>query len=217
MKLALFDLDDTLIDGDCASLWGRYMLELGWVSDPQFVRTEQDMMREYGTGALSMDDYMRFTLAPLAGRTPDEVATGVARFIDEAILPVVRPAALRRVREHQERGERVIVISASGAHLVEPIALGFGIRETLCIDLEVREGRYTGRTQGILTFREGKVARLNHLLGDETQALAGASFYSDSANDLPLLQRVGFPHAVNPDDILLRHARQAGWPVLDWR
>ncbi|PWC22463.1 HAD-IB family hydrolase [Brenneria roseae subsp. roseae] len=216
MSLALFDLDETLIDGDCASLWSQYMFELGWVSDPAFIHTEQAMMQQYAVGALSMDDYMRFTLAPLAGRTVEEVANSVARFIEEVIRPTLRPAAFRCVQAHRERGDRLVIISASGAHLVEPIARCVDIRETLSIDLEVRDGRYTGRTQGILTFGEGKVTRLYHLLGGDAQALTDASFYSDSINDLPLLQQVGVPYVVNPDDALRQQAQQAGWTILHW-
>ncbi|MCV9877468.1 HAD family hydrolase [Brenneria izbisi] len=216
MSLALFDLDETLIDGDCASLWSQYMCEQGWVNDPAFLRTEQAMMRQYAVGALSMDDYMRFTLTPLAGRPAADVADSVTQFIATMIRPILRPAALRCVQGHRERGDRLIIISASGAHLVEPIARCFGIHETLCIDLEVRDGCYTGQTQGILTFGAGKVARLHQLLGEETHALDRASFYSDSINDLPLLQQVGLPHVVNPDDRLLQQAQQAGWPILHW-
>ncbi|WP_409309662.1 HAD family hydrolase [Pectobacterium sp. B1J-3] len=217
MKLALFDLDDTLIEGDCASLWGQYMQRLGWVTDPQFLLTEQTLMQQYAEGVLLMDDYMRFTLVPLIGRKPEDVAESVAHFIDDMIRPAIRPAAEQRVREHRERGDRLIVVSASGRHLVEPISRCFGIEETLSIDLAVKEGRYTGLTQGTMTFREGKVTRLGQLLGDEKDRLLdSASFYSDSANDLPLLQRVGFPYVVNPDPVLLQHAQRAGWPVLNW-
>ncbi|MEC5317893.1 HAD family hydrolase [Brenneria populi subsp. brevivirga] len=216
MKLALFDLDDTLIGGDSASLWGAFMSHAGWVKDAEFIETEQAMMRRYAAGSLSMEEYMRFTLAPLAGRTTQEVAAQAARFIDEAIKPIIRPAAVQCLERHRRQGDRLILISATGEHLVTPIADCLGIPESLGIALEVRDGRYSGRTQGVMTYREGKVARLLHLLNDERERLDDACFYSDSANDLPLLRAVGFPQAVNPDAALLRHAREAGWPVLSW-
>ncbi|WP_413736156.1 HAD family hydrolase [Sodalis sp. RH21] len=216
MSLALFDLDDTLINGDCASLWGRYMVQRGWVRSDRFIQREQALMVEYQQGTLSMEEYMSFTLQPLIGRSIGEVAQGVEDFIDKAIVPVMRESARRCIAAHRQKGDRAIVVSASGEHLVAPIARRFGIEETLSIQLEVCDDSYTGNTRGILTYREGKVTRLLSLLENEPGALAGAAFYSDSSNDLPLLQQVGHPYAVNPDDVLLGHAQLAGWPVLSW-
>lgn len=216
MSLALFDLDETMINGDCASLWSRYMLALGWAEKTAFVRKEQAMMRQYAQGTLAMDDYMAFTLQPLIGRTTGEVAYQVGHFIDEVIAPAIREDARRCIDAHRQQGDRVIVISASGEHLVAPIAQRFGVSETLSIELAVRDDRYTGETRGILSYREGKVARLSQLLGGELSALAEASFYSDSSNDLPLLIQVGYPHVVNPDGALLHQAHQKGWPVHRW-
>lgn len=216
MRLALFDLDETLINGDCASLWSRYMCELGWTEGSAFVRREQTLMRQYSQGTLSMDEYMSFTLQPLIGRSTGEVRHHVNRFIESVIVPAIREEASRCVDAHRARGDRVIVISASGEHLVAPIAQHFGISETLSIKLEVLDDSYTGETTGILTYREGKVARLSSLLGGDLSVLAEASFYSDSSNDLPLLIQVGYPHAVNPDSVLLRHAQGAGWPIHRW-
>lgn len=216
MSLALFDLDDTLINGDCASLWGQYMITLGWVRQKGFAEREQALMRQYQQGTLMMEEYMSFTLQPLAGRRPDEVEHHVNAFIDDIIAPAMREPASRRIESHLRRGDRNIVISASGEHLVAPIARRFGITETLSIQLEICDDSYTGKTRGILTYREGKVARLLELLNGDASSLAQASFYSDSCNDLPLLQQVGRPYAVNPDDTLFRHAQLAGWPVLKW-
>ncbi|WP_410012635.1 HAD family hydrolase [Sodalis sp. C49] len=216
MSLALFDLDDTLIDGDCASLWSQYMLTLGWAQRDGFVQREQALMLQYRQGTLSMEEYMSFTLEPLIGRSTDEVAQCVEAFIDEAIVPCIREPARRCIAEHQRRGDRNVIISASGEHLVTPIARRFGVAETLSIQLEVYDDSYTGKTCGVLTYREGKVSRLLDLIEGKESMLAQASFYSDSCNDLPLLSQVGYPYAVNPDGILLRHAQQAGWPVLQW-
>lgn len=216
MRLALFDLDETMINGDCASLWSRYMLALGWAEKTAFMQREQAMMRQYAQGTLAMGDYMAFTLQPLIGRTTGEVDQQVGRFIDEVIAPVMREQARRCIDAHRAQGDRVIVISASGEHLVAPIARRFGVNETLSIELAVRDDRYTGETRGILSYREGKVARLADLLGGELSALSEASFYSDSSNDLPLLIQVGYPHVVNPDGALLQYAQQMGWPVHQW-
>lgn len=218
MNLALFDLDETLISGDCSSLWSAFMVEQGWVVDPDFfLQQDAEMMRLYALGQMDMTEYMNWTLTPLKDRSEAEVAPMVKRFVHEVIAERVYADARQCLAEHRAKGDRTIVISASGEHLVAPIAQYLGIDETLAIGVETREGLYTGFTQGVLTFREGKVSRLLALLNQDHAQLANASFYSDSHNDLPLLNKVGKPRAVNPDAILLQHARQAGWPIHAWR
>ncbi|MEA9393018.1 HAD family hydrolase [Acerihabitans sp. TG2] len=216
MSLVLFDLDDTLINGDSASLWGQHMLALGWVDREGFVPQEQALMVQYQLGTLSMEEYMSFTLQPLIGRSPGEVAQQVEVFIDRVIVPAMREAACRQIEAHRQKGDRMIVISATGEHLVAPIAHRFGIDETVSIQLDVCDDFYTGNTRGVLTYREGKVTRLLNLLHAEPGLLDDAAFYSDSINDLPLLKRVGYPQVVNPDEALLGQAQLAGWPVLRW-
>ncbi|MFF7709209.1 HAD-IB family hydrolase [Pseudomonas sp. NPDC007930] len=216
MALALFDLDETLIHGDCASLWSAYMARIGWVDGGDFLQRDQQLMALYSEGKLAMEDYMAFSLAPLAGRTVEEVAAQVELYIGAVIEPLFYAEARRTVQAHREQGERLLVISASAAFLVKPIAARLGIEAALAIDLEVEGGRYTGRTVGVLTYREGKVLRLANWLEAEGETLAGASFYSDSRNDLPLLKAVPRPVAVNPDAVLREHARQAGWAIVEW-
>ncbi|ARS49973.1 HAD family hydrolase [Ectopseudomonas hydrolytica] len=217
MALAIFDLDETLIHGDCASLWAVEMTKLGWADGEAFIAREQELMRLYAAGELAMEDYMAFTLAPLVGRTPEEVAHVVEPFVEDVIEPIFYSDASRTLAAHREAGDRLLVISASAHFLVSAIAERFGIDEVLAIDLEQQHGFYSGRTQGVLTYREGKVTRLQAWLAEQNENLAGASFYSDSRNDLPLLQLVDRPFAVNPDPTLRAHAEQAGWPILNWR
>ncbi|HCV77403.1 MAG TPA: HAD-IB family hydrolase, partial [Pseudomonas sp.] len=138
-------------------------------------------------------------------------------YLDTVIAPRFYPDARSTVEAHRQAGDRLLVISASAAFLVQPIAACLGIDEVLAIDVEVVAGRYTGRTSGVLTYREGKVIRLEQWLQEQHESLAGASFYSDSRNDLPLLSKVEHPVAVNPDEVLLAQAQAAGWKVLDWR
>lgn len=217
MALAIFDLDETLIHGDCASLWAVEMTKLGWADGEAFIAREQELMHLYAAGELAMEDYMAFTLAPLVGRTPEEVAHVVEPFVEDVIEPIFYSDASRTLAAHREAGDRLLVISASAHFLVSAIAERFGIDEVLAIDLELQHGFYSGRTQGVLTYREGKVTRLQAWLAAQNENLAGASFYSDSRNDLPLLQLVDRPFAVNPDPTLRAHAEQAGWPILNWR
>ncbi|QOI57322.1 HAD family hydrolase [Rouxiella badensis] len=218
MNLALFDLDETLIGGDCSSLWSAFMVKQGWVADPDvFLQQDAEMMRLYAIGQMDMTEYMNWTLSPLKGRTEADVAAMVARFVNEVIADRVYAKARECLSDHQAKGDRTLIISASGEHLVAPIAKFLGVNETLAIGVEKINGVYTGFTEGVLTFREGKVTRLMALLNQDASQLERACFYSDSHNDLPLLIKVASPVAVNPDAILLQHARQAGWPVCAWR
>lgn len=217
MALAIFDLDDTLIDGDCASLWSQQMARLGWVDGESFLQRDTELMQAYSEGKLAMEDYMAFSLAPLVGRTEEEVAHLVEPFVEDVIEPLIYSDACKVIAQHRAAGDRLLVISASSIHLVAPIAARIGIDEVLGIELELEHGFYSGRTQGVLTYREGKITRLLEWLAAEGESLEGASFYSDSRNDLPLLLKVSKPNAVNPDPVLLEHAQKAGWPVLNWR
>lgn len=217
MALAIFDLDETLIQGDCANLWSHHMARLGWVDADRFVRRDEELMALYGEGKLAMEDYMAFSLAPLVGRTVEEVAYVAEPFVEEVIEPLFYQDACRCLARHREAGDRLLVISASARFLVAAIAARLGIDDVLAIDLEERDGCYSGRTRGVLTYRDGKVTRLQAWLDEQGEPLRGASFYSDSRNDLPLLQRVDHPHAVNPDPALRAHAQAAGWPILAWR
>ena len=217
MTLAIFDLDETLIDGDCSSLWSQPMGLLGWDDRESFVRRDSELMAAYAQGKLAMEDYMAFHLEPPVGRTPEEVDFEVGPWVEDVIEPLIFSDAMKCIAAHRAAGDRVIIVSASGVHLVEPIAERLGVEEVLAIDLQVNHGVYSGQVEGVMTFREGKLTRRLELLGGDRGLLAGASFYSDSRNDLPLLEAVGKPHVVNPDPVLREQAQQAGWPILSWR
>jgi HAD superfamily hydrolase (TIGR01490 family) len=174
-------------------------------------------MDAYGRGHLAMEDYMAFSLEPLIGRTPAEVEHLVGPWVEDFIEPIIFSDATRTIAAHRKAGDRILVISASGTHLVGPITERLGIDEVLAIELEVAHGTYSGKTVGTLTYREGKITRLLEWLDEQEENLEGASFYSDSRNDLPLLQKVDFPHVVNPDPVLREHAEKAGWPIHLWK
>lgn len=216
MALAIFDLDETLIHGDCASLWSEQMARLEWVDGESFLRRDKELMDAYGKGHLAMEDYMAFSLEPLIGRTPEEVEHLVGPWVEDFIEPIIFSDATRTIAAHRKAGDRILVISASGTHLVGPIAERLGIDEILGIELEVERGVYTGKTTGVLTYREGKITRLLEWLDQEEENLEGASFYSDSRNDLPLLLKVDYPHVVNPDPVLREQAEKSGWPIHNW-
>ena len=176
MALAIFDLDETLIHGDCASLWSEQMVRLGWVDGESFLKRDKELMDAYGRGHLAMEDYMAFSLEPLIGRTPDEVDHLVGPWVEDFIEPIIFSDATRTIAAHRKAGDRILVISASGTHLVGPIAERLGIDEILGIELEVVNGVYTGKTVGTLTYREGKITRLLEWLDQEEENLEGARF-----------------------------------------
>ena len=217
MPLAIFDLDDTLIHGDCASLWSEQMVRLEWVDAESFLRKDKQLMQAYAEGKLAMEDYMAFSLEPVAGRTPEEVDFLVEPWVEDVIEPIIFSDATKTIAGHRAAGDRILIISASAVFLVQAIANRLGVDEVLAINLEISHGTYSGRTEGVLTYREGKVTRLAQWLHEQGESLDGASFYSDSRNDLPLLLKVANPHVVNPDPTLREHAEQAGWPIHDWR
>lgn len=217
MALAIFDLDETLIHGDCSSLWSEQMVRLGWVDGESFMQRDKELMDAYGRGHLAMEDYMAFSLEPLIGRTPAEIDHLVGPWVEDFIEPIIFSDATKTIAAHRQAGDRILVISASGTHLVKPIAERLGIDEVLAIELDVAHGVYSGNTVGTLTYREGKITRLLEWLDAEEENLEGASFYSDSRNDLPLLLKVDFPHVVNPDPVLLEHAEKSAWPIHLWK
>lgn len=217
MALAIFDLDETLIGGNSPSLWGRYLGAQGWLDLQEFVPREQAMVRLYAERKLTLEEYLAFTLQPLAGRTPAECRVQADRFAAEVITPLFYAEAVECLARHRGAGDDILVISATQRFLVEAICAQLDIQHALGTDMEVVDGRYTGRTQGILTYREGKIEALHAWQHQHDRHTEACHFYSDSQNDLPLLSAVDIPHAVNPDPTLRAHAEAHGWDILDWR
>ncbi|UVE16556.1 HAD-IB family hydrolase [Pseudomonas sp. LS44] len=217
MALAIFALNDTLIDGNCASLWAQCMADMAWVDGESYLAREHELMDLYLRDALALEDYLKFSLSSLVGRTAEEVAFVVEPFVEDVIEPLFHSDAIRCLANHRATGDRILLISASAHFLVSAIAARLGISDVLAIDLEERHGSYSGHTEGELPYREGKLTRLQAWLEEHTETLDGASFYSASHNDLALLSQVSRPHVVNPDASLQEHAKQAKWPILSWR
>src|SRR3990167_4239019 len=217
MALAIFARDEPLAGGDCASLWTQEMVKLGWADGDSFIAHEQELMRQYAAGSLAMEDYMAFTLSPLVWRTAEEVAHVVEPFVEDVIEPIFYSDATRCLANHRAAGDRLLVISASAHFLVSAIAERLKVGEVLAIDLEQQHGHYSGRTRGVLTYREGKGSRPHPRLQEQDEKLGGGHFLFRLRHRPPPLQVVDKPHVVNPDPTLLQHAQQAGWPILSWR
>ncbi|MEZ6962035.1 MULTISPECIES: HAD family hydrolase [unclassified Aeromonas] len=216
MALALFDLDETLIAGDSASLWLEYMVAEG-LAPAEMIAEEQAMMSLYHQGKMDMHQYMAFTLRPLAGKSRQWLAQQCHHFAEQVLRERLYPEGLARIEWHRKRGDTLVLISASGEHLVAPMAQMLGMDHCVAILLDEEAGMLTGQTRGTLSFREGKVARINQLFAGVDNPWLGSFGYSDSHNDLPLLRAVDHPHAVNPAPALRQLADELGWPTLAWQ
>ena len=217
MPLAIFDLDNTLLAGDSDYLWGVFLAERGIVDAGHYERENERFYQEYKEGRLDIHEFLRFSLAPLARHAPSELAAWRDAFLVEKIDPIILPRARQLVDRHRLAGDTLLIITATNSFVTAPIAARLGIPHLIATEPVLRDGRYTGEVDGIPSFREGKVLRLEQWLDAHRTPLAGSSFYSDSHNDLPLLERVDHPVAVDPDAALATIARARGWPILSLR
>ncbi len=217
MTLAIFDLDNTLLGGDSDYLWGAYLVAEGLVDGDYYQRENRRFYEEYRQGTLDIYEFLNFSLRPLIENPPNKLLTLRERFIAEKIRPIILPAARALIDHHRQQGHTLLIITATNRFITEPIAAVLGVKHLLATDPEFINGRYTGRVAGTPTYREGKVIRLKAWLAQSDANLAGSWFYSDSHNDLPLLEMVSHPVAVDPDDTLRQHAEMKGWPVISLR
>ena len=217
LALALFDLDNTLLDGDSDYLWGRFLIEQGLVDAETYERENQRFYDQYKAGTLDIQEFLSFQLRPLAEHPPEQLERWRRQYLATHIEPIILPAGRALIEHHRRQGDRPVVITATNRFITGPIAERLGIEHLLATEPEMHDGRYTGRVAGVPCFQAGKVTRLQQWLAEQSLTLDGAWFYSDSHNDLPLLSRVQHPVAVDPDETLERHARTQGWPVISLR
>nr|WP_087020098.1 HAD family hydrolase [Thaumasiovibrio subtropicus] len=214
--LAVFDLDETIIAADSSTLWAEYLVS-NKNADPALVTEDQAKLRKSRHSKLDIKDYMRLTLAPLTGKSEQEISIWVNEFIEESIIPAIYPGALERLEWHRRRGDQILLVSASGEHIVEPIAKRLDIEHVLAIQLEKHQGVYTGNTIGTISYQKGKVARMKAWINAQPEQFRGCYGYSDSINDLPLLEVVDRPFAINPDPALALHAQMQEWTIMEWQ
>jgi len=219
MKLALFDLDHTLIPIDSDYSWGQFTVQLGWRDAESHTRANDAFYEQYKAGTLDIHEYIRFTVQALRERGVEQADAAHRRFMDEVIRPAMRPQALELVRRHQAAGDQVVIVTATNEFVTRPIATAFGVPELIAIDLERdAQGNPTGAIRGTPSFREGKVARVEQWLAErglDWSRVEHSTFYSDSINDLPLLDKVHEPVATNPDARLQAIAAERGWRILN--
>lgn len=218
MNLCLFDLDHTLLPLDSDHAFGDFMVRIGWTEGERFRAGNDAFYKQYLAGRLDVEAYIDFTTKPWRSRSEAERNAVHARFMAEVVTPNLKPTALQLVHEHRAQGDLIAIVTATNEFVTRPIAAAFGVTELIAVELARDEaGNITGRIQGVPSYREGKITRVEQWLAAQGRTLADfqrVSFYSDSPNDLPLLERVNDPVATNPSPALEAVARERGWRIL---
>lgn len=218
MKLALFDLDHTLLPLDSDHGWGEFTCTIGWTDPAEFRQRNDEFFTQYKAGTLDIHDYVRFATRAVVERGPTAAQAAHERFMAEVIRPALKPQAQALVRAHQQAGDTVVIVTATNEFVTRPIAQAFGVDELIAVELQRDAGGwYSGDIHGVPSAREGKVTRVAQWLaacGLDWGDLAHSTFYTDSINDLALMERVHEPVATNPDARLAAVAAERGWRIL---
>ncbi|MCP4992425.1 MAG: HAD family hydrolase [Gammaproteobacteria bacterium] len=217
MPLAIFDLDNTLLAGDSDYLWGIFLAEQGLVDKDLYNKENERFYREYEQGELDIYEFLQFSLRPLKENSLKVLHLLRKQFLKEHILPIITRASKALIESHRSSGDTLMIITATNAFVTAPIAELLGIDHLIATDPEMIDGAYTGEVAGEPSFQQGKVSRLNLWLKEHSISLEGSSFYSDSHNDIPLLEQVTKPVAVDPDPQLAQYATKLGWPIISLR
>jgi HAD superfamily hydrolase (TIGR01490 family) len=215
MNLALFDLDNTLLAGDSDFEWAQFLIDRGVLDRKTYEARNQQFYDQYKAGTLDIYEFLDFQLRPLSQYPRPVLDAWHAEYMKQRILPMIRDSARALVDKH--RGEVRVIITATNSFVTAPIARAFGVEHLIATDPEMRDGAYTGGVSGTPCFREGKIERLEAWLagrGESIKTVLKSTFYSDSHNDLPLLEQVGYPVAVDPDATLRAQAQARGWPII---
>ena len=217
MRLALFDLDNTLLGGDSDHAWGDYLCERGILDAIAYKARNDAFYQDYLAGRLNITDYLNFSLEILGRTEMAQLDQWHREFMRDCVEPIILAKGEALLAEHREAGDKLLIITATNRFVTAPIAARLGVDTLLATECERLDGRYTGRTTDVPCFKEGKVTRLTRWLGETGLSLADSYFYSDSINDLPLLEQVTHPFAVDPDPNLRAEAEKRGWPVISLR
>lgn len=217
MRLAIFDLDNTLIAGDSDYSWGQFLVQKNLVDPKTYAEANDRFYQQYKAATLDIHEYLRFSLAPLTRFSLDDLSVLHAEFMRDFIEPMMLPKAKALLQEHRDQGDYLLIITATNSFVTHPIAAHLGVDDILASDAEILDGRYTGNGTGTPCFQNGKVIRLEEWLKEKHYNLDDAYFYSDSVNDLPLLEKVPNPVAVDADERLEKIAKERGWKVLSLR
>lgn len=217
MELAIFDLDNTLIAGDSDHGWGEFLVEHNLVDAKLFQEKNDYYYDQYQLGQLDILEYLEFSLQPLTQYPLEKLHALRAQFVNEKILPIIPQKSRELLKKHKEQGDYLLIITATNLFVTELIAQELQVDDIIATEPEMIDGQYTGKVAGIPSFQHGKVKRLTGWLAQKGLSLEGSYFYSDSHNDLPLLEQVDNPVAVDADDTLLAHAKNNNWSIMTLR
>ena len=217
MSLAIFDLDNTLIADDSDYLWGQFLVDQHIVNKELYEKANIKFYDDYKNGTLDIVEFLHFSLQPLANNDPEQLYQWRDQFIQTIIKPILLKPAQALIAHHKDKGDTLLVITATNRFVTEPIVDLYGIENLLATTPEFLDGKFTGRFNGIPCFQEGKVKLLEEWLKTSTETMQGSWFYSDSHNDLPLLKLVDHPVAVDPDEKLTLFASNNNWPIISLR
>ncbi len=215
MKLAAFDLDNTLLAGDSDYLWGQYLVHSGLVDGEEYEAANQRFYAQYEAGTLDMHEFARFSLGRMGAVDPDKLRALRDAFVQEVIEPIIAPGAHNLIETHRSAGAELVIITATNTFITLPIAQKLGIPALIGTEPVYANGRMTGEIDGTPCFQEGKVDKLQEWLGQ--RPVTESWFYSDSANDIPLLEWANHPVAVDPCPRLKAIASERGWPITSLR
>ncbi len=220
MRLALFDLDNTLLNGDSDFEWSQFLIRIGVLDAELFEAQNLKFYEQYKAGTLDIHAFLNFQLKPLSRHPRSTLDTWHQQFMRESVMPMVTQSSRELVARHLAAGDVCVIITATNSFVTAPIAREFGIEHLIATEPEQQDGEFTGRVEGVPSFKEGKITRLNQWLtarGWTLDSFEDTTFYSDSLNDLPLLKIVRHPVAANPDDTLRAHAELQAWPIINLR
>lgn len=217
MALALFDLDNTLLSDDSDYLWGCFLSDKGLVDKELYEQANLRFYQQYKQGTLDIFEFLHFALTPLAENDFDKLQTLHVEFMESLIRPVMTQAGQAKIKQHREQGDTLVIITATNSFVTAPIAKAFGVDHLIATEAEIVDGQYTGKVRGTPCFQQGKITKLNEWLETSGKNLQGSYFYSDSHNDLPLLEQVAHPIAVDPDDQLKAIAQERQWQIISLR
>lgn len=217
MDLAIFDLDNTLLGGDSDYLWGQFLGENGYVDAEAHQRENDRYYDDYRKGDLDINAFLEFQFQPLAENDMNTLLIWRERFLNVKIWPVMLPKAIDLIEDHRSMGHKLLIITATNSFITTPIAKLFNVDDLIASEPEILDGKYTGKLSGTPSYAEGKVTRYKQWLQEHNITPNASWFYSDSHNDIPLLNKVTHPIAVDPDNVLKAEAEKRGWPMMSLR
>ncbi len=220
MKLALFDLDNTLLTGDSDFEWAQFLIERGVIDRELYEAKNQHFYEQYKAGTLDIHEFLDFQLKPLSRHARKVLDKWREDFMRSKVRGMMGQGALDLVAGHRAKNDVCVIITATNSFVTAPIARAFGVEHLIATEPEQKNGEFTGGVAGVPSFREGKITRLEAWIGERGWSWASftdTTFYSDSLNDLPLLAKVQHPVAVDPDATLRAHAERHGWPIISLR